>query len=304
MSNERPDPDLPTFVTPTFDLSKGLSDGASRDEVDITQELLKRFPQSSMRLFKSLLCLFGLITLLSGCDQQEMFEKFIPKEESAIAKKLISELVAKEYGAIEKQLDPSVESASVRVALEQMAGMFPPEVPKSVNTVGANTSTVNDRTTYDLTFEHQFSNTWLLTNVVLQRRGDRVTVLGLHVNPRAQSLKKLNGFTFAGKGVAHYLVFALAIAIPLFIVVSLVLCFRTPIAKRKWLWMLFVAIGFVQFSFNWTDGSYGIQPVSFALLGAGFFSAGPYAPIIFNIAFPLGAVIFFFRRRSFGSEKA
>lgn len=257
-----------------------------------------------MRVLKPFLLLLGLLALLAGCDQQAMFEKFIPKEESAIAKKVLFQLAAKDYGAIEKQLDPSVKNASVQAALEQMAAMFPPEEPKSVNTVGANTSTVNDVTTYNLTFEHEFSNAWLLTNVVLQKRDAQITVLGLHVTPMKQSLKELNRFTFAGKGILHYIVFGLAIAIPLFIVFTLVLCFRTPIAKRKWLWLLFVALGFVQFSLNWTDGSYGIQPISFALLGAGFFSAGPYAPIIFNIAFPLGAIVFLFKRRSLGAINA
>jgi len=257
-----------------------------------------------MRLVKSFLYLLGLLALLAGCDQQAMFEKFIPKEESAIAKDILSRLAAKDYVAVEKELDPSVKNTSVHAALEQMAAMFPPGEPVSINTVGANTSTVNGVTTYDLTFEHESSNAWLLTNVVLQRRDAQVTVLGLHVTPMKQSLKELNRFTFAGKGILHYIVFALAIAIPVFIVFTLVLCFRTPIAKRKWLWLLFVALGFVQFSLNWTDGTYGIQPISFALLGAGFFSAGPYAPIIFNITFPLGAIIFLFKRRSLGAANA
>jgi len=254
-----------------------------------------------MRHLRSILCLFWFFALLSGCDQQAMFEKFIPKEESAIAKKIVSQLAAKDYEAVEKQLDPSIKNASVLGALEQIAAMFPVDEPKSINTVGAYSSTVNGVTSYNLTFEYEFSKAWLLANVVLQRHGDEVTVLGLHVNPMQQSLKELNQFTFVGKGLLNYIVFALAIAIPLFIVFTLVLCFRTPIAKRKWLWLLFVALGFVQFSLNWTDGGYSIQPLSFALLGAGFFKAGPYAPVIFNIAFPLGAIIFLFKRRSLGA---
>ena len=260
--------------------------------------------KSTMPVIKPFLLLLGLLALLAGCDQQAMFEKFIPKEESAIAKKVLFQLATKDYGAVQKQLDPSVKNTSVQAALEQMAAMFPPEEPKSINTVGANISTTNDVATYDLTFEHEYSNAWLLTNVVLQRRDDQLTVLGLHVYPMKQSLKELNRFTFTDKGILHYIVFGLAITIPLFIVFTLVLCFRTPIAKRKWLWLVFVALGFVQLSINWTDGSYGIQPISFALLGAGFFSAGPYAPIILNIAFPLGAVVFLYKRRSLGATNA
>ncbi len=245
-----------------------------------------------------------LLVLLTGCDQQTMFEKFVPKEEAVIAKRVLSQLAAKDYADIEKQLDPSIQSPTVHGALEQMAAAFPAEEPKAISTVGSNTSTVNALTTYNLTFEHEYSDVWLLTNVILQRRGDQVTVLGLHVLPAKQSLKAVNRFTFEGKSPIHYIVFALAIAVPLFIVYVLVLCVRTPIAKRKWLWLLFVAVGFVQLSLNWTDGSYGIQPISFALLGAGFFRAGPFAPFVFNVAIPVGAIAFLAKRRSLVAQSA
>jgi hypothetical protein len=79
---------------------------------------------------------------------------------------------------------------------------------------------------------------------------------------------------------------------------SLVLCFKTPIPKRKWLWMVFVAVGIGQLSFNWNNGGYQIQAFYFALLGAGFQRAGPFAPYIFNAAIPVGAIVFLFRRKS------
>ena len=255
-----------------------------------------------MRLFQDAFLL--ILFLLSGCDQQAMFERFIPKEESAVAKELLFQLAAKDYATIERQLDPSVQSPSVRDALEQMAALFPAEPPKSVNTVGANTSSVNGVTTYNLTFEHQYSSVWLLTNVVLQRRDGHVTVLGLHANPMRQSLEDVNRFTFEGKGPIHYIVFVLVVGVPLFIAYALVLCFKTPIARRKWLWLLFVALGFFQLSLNWTDGAYGIQAISFALLGAGFVRAGPYAPFILNVAIPVGAIVFMVRRRSLVAQSA
>ena len=257
-----------------------------------------------MRFLKLTPYLLSLILLLAGCDQQAMFNKFIPKEETAVAKHLVTELAARDYASVVSQLDPSIKDASVQSALEQMAKLFPPGEPKSISTVGANTSIASGQTTYDLTFEYAYTDKWLLTNVVLQKRDGNLTVLGFHVQPMMQSLKEINRFTFKGKNILHYIIFTLAIAIPLFIVFTLVLCFKTTISRRKWLWMIFVAFGIVQLSFNWTDGSYGIQPISLALLGAGFYSAGPYSPIIINIAFPLGAIAFLFKRRSLIARKA
>ena len=149
---------------------------------------------STMRVYQRIFLLLSLLTVLVGCDQQAMFEKFVPKEEAAVAKQLLSRLAAKDYATIEGQLDPSVQVPSVRSELEQVAAIFPAEEPKSVSTVGSNTSTVNGLTTYSLTFEHQYSNTWLLTNVVLQRRDGHITVLGLHAHSMKQSLEEANRF--------------------------------------------------------------------------------------------------------------
>lgn len=251
-----------------------------------------------MRICQRFFIFFCLVFLFGGCVQQATIEQLAPKEEAAIAKSLLSQLASKDYAAIERQLDPSLKGASVRGALEQAAGFFPKERQESVTTVGSNTVSVNGKTTYSLTFEHQYQNSWLLSNVVLQRREGQIWILGLHVKPMKQSLLEANRFTFQGKGLLHYIVFALVVAVPVFIIYALVLCIRTPIAKRKWLWLLFVALGIVQLSLNWTDGSYSIQPISFAFLGAGFFRASPYAPCIFNVALPLGAIVFLLRRRA------
>jgi hypothetical protein len=242
---------------------------------------------------------FSLLALmLAACDQEAMFEKFVPKEESALAKELIAKLAAGDFAAVESRLDSKLKTPDVRERLQQMARALPRGEPKSVQTVGTNTNTSSAATTYNLTYEYEYQEGWVVANTVLERRDGQVTLQGIHFLPSQQSLATINRFTFEGKGVAHYIVFALAIAIPLFIVYALVVCARTKFPRRKWLWLVFVAVGLVQFQFNWTNGAWGVQPLSFALLGAGFTQSGPVAPYIFTLAFPLGAVIFLAKRYS------
>lgn len=239
-----------------------------------------------------------LAVLLAGCDQEAMFEKFVPKEESTLARELIAKLAAKDFAAVESRLDSSLRTPDVREKLEQIARALPAEEPKSVRTVGINTNTSGAATTYNLTYEYEYPEGWVVANAVLERRDGQVTLQGIHFLPAKQSLAATNRFTFEGKGITHYVVFALAIAIPVFIVYALVVCARAKLPKRKWLWLLFVAVGLVQFQFNWTNGAWGVQPISFALLGAGFTQSGPAAPYIFTLAFPLGAIVFLLKRRS------
>jgi hypothetical protein len=250
-----------------------------------------------MRLHRPILCVLAALAFLWGCDPQALFEKFVPQAEAEAARLLFAQLAAGDFETVERQLDPQIRTPELRGTLEQMAAMFPPGDPKGINTVGSHTSRSDGVTTYNLTFEYEYPKVWLLNNAVLRKVGDELIVLGLHVRPMQRSLAEINRFTFEGKGVLHYVVFVLAIAIPLFIVFALVVCFRTPIAKRKWLWVLFVALGFVQFSLNWADGSSGVRPLSFLLLGAGFFRSGLHGPLILTVAFPLGAIVFLARRK-------
>ncbi|WP_295640325.1 hypothetical protein [uncultured Methylibium sp.] len=243
-----------------------------------------------------------LALVLSACDQEAMFEKFVPKEEAALAKQVIFQLTARDFASVEAQLDPSLRSPDLRSKLDEMAKQVPSGEPMSIRTVGAHTNTTNSITRFDLTFEYQYKDTWLVANAVLERRDGKVVVQGIHFTPRTRSLEAENAFTLAGKSALHYAVLALAVAIPLLVVYALIVCVRTKVPKRKWLWLLFVAVGLVQFQFNWTTGAWGIQPLSFALLGAGFFKAGPVAPYIFTLAFPLGALVFLKKRRSYAQR--
>jgi hypothetical protein len=243
-----------------------------------------------------------LVLFLVACDQEAMFERFVPKEEAALAKQVIAQVAARDYASVEAQLDPNLRSSDLRSKLEEMARQVPSKEPKSIRVVGTQTNHTNSATNFNLTFEYQYDNAWLIANAVLERRDGKVVVQGLHFVPRSQSLATENAFTLSQRSVLHYLVLALAVVIPLLVLYALVMCVKTKIPKRKWLWLLFVAVGFVQFQFNWTTGAWGIQPLSFALLGAGFYKAGPVAPYVFTLAFPLGALVFLKKRRSFAQH--
>lgn len=248
--------------------------------------------------------LASALLLLAGCDQQAWFNKFIPEAEAEAAKQFLAVLRARDFTAIEQELDPSLIATDSRAKLQLVADQFPEGEPVSVEVVGAHTTNTPQRVTYSLTFQYEYPGKWLLANVVLFRENNQLRVAGVHVNHLADSLQNLNRFTFFGKGPLQWIVFILAMIIPLFIIATFVLCIRTPVPRRKWLWLIFIAIGVVQLSVNWTTGEWGLNPVSFLLLGAGFAQAGPAAPYILTVALPLGAVLFWFKRSSWVALRA
>ena len=251
---------------------------------------------------RSALAVLFLLAALVACDQQAVIDRFTPKEEAAFAKRVLAQVAARNFAEVEKQLDSGLRGPNVLDSLEQMSQQFPAGEPKSIRTVGAftNENKTTSVVTYSLTFEYEYPSSWLVAQVILQRRGGELAILGLHANRMDHSLEESNRFSLAGKSATHYVIFALAIAIPIFIVYVLVLCFKTPIPKRKWPWYIFIALGLVQISFDWTSGAWSIQPISFLLLGAGFHQSSPVGPLVLAIALPIGALVFLVGRRSLG----
>ncbi|MCW5650054.1 MAG: hypothetical protein KIS62_09930 [Ramlibacter sp.] len=240
----------------------------------------------------------ALALALAGCDQEAMLQRMVPQEEAALAKELVAKIAAKDFTAVDERLASNLRTPEARAQLEQLATLLPPERPKSIRVVGSHTMSKSETTTYDLTFEYEYPQRWLLVNTVLQKRNGKLTLEGIHLTPIAQSLETINRFTFDGKGIPHYLVFVFAIVIPAFVIYALIMCVRTKLPRRKWLWLLFVAFGVVQFKFDWTTGAWAVQPIAFLFLGGGFAKMGPVAPYIFTLAFPLGAIAFMVKRRS------
>jgi len=243
--------------------------------------------------------LIGVPTLvfLSGCGSPDnLIKKFTPPEDEAIATNYIALLRQKQFEQIEKDLDPSLKSALAQDTLEKMAEAIPTQAPISVKVVGAYSARGTDVYKINLTFEYQFPTNWLLINVATQKKDGVLTIIGFNVYPLSDSLENLNKFTLVGKNPLQYATLALAILIPLFTLYALVLCIRTKMEKRKWLWIIFILIGIGKFTVNWTTGQCNFASLSFQLFGAASF-APPYGAWLISISLPVGAILFLIRQK-------
>jgi hypothetical protein len=235
--------------------------------------------------------------VLSGCgDPNSVIKKFTPPEDEAIATNYIALLRQNKFAPIEKDLDPSLKGALTQDTLVKMAEAIPDQDPISVKVIGAQQVRNPGLYRINLSFEYQFPSKWLLINVATQKKDGVSTIIGFNVYPLSDSLENLNKFTLAGKNLLEYVTLVFAILIPLFTLYALVLCIRTKIEKRKWLWIIFILIGLCKFTVNWTTGQWNFAPLSFQFLGAGAF-APPYSAWLISISLPLGAILFLIRRK-------
>jgi len=237
---------------------------------------------------------------ISGCDQTSMMNKMTPPEDEALAKNYINFLRGNKFELIEKDFDPSLKGPNIRETLVSMAALMPAQQPISVKVVGAQVSNLSmngkNSSNTNITFEYQFPGKWLLVNVATQKKDGGFSIVGFRVTPITDSLENLNRFTLTGKSPLHYAVLMLAILFPLFILCVLVLCIRTKMEKRKWLWIIFIVLGVGQFAVNWTTGQWNLNLLHLQLLGAGAFSP-LYGAWIVSVSLPLGAIVFLFRRK-------
>ena len=238
--------------------------------------------------------------LLAGCDQKALVEKFVPKDDDAMARRFLEMVRTGDYAAATQMLDAALQGGKAEEGLRSLNTVLAHGKQLSVEVIGCNSvSSLGDGTKRtDLTYQIRFADAWAVGYVNIQHySGGNTTILASRFQWVPDSLENINRFTFSGKSVAHYLVFAICIAMPLFIIFTLVVCIRTPVRRRKWLWVIFILLGFGKFQFAWTSGQFGVQPLSFLFLGASVFRPSLYASWVFSFAVPLGAIIFLGTRR-------
>ena len=235
-----------------------------------------------------------------GCDSKErhkkQLEKFVSKDADKLARDYIDIMLRRDIEQAEELLDRQVVTLKTRSEIQEAANLLDKGELVSIEIVGVNVFRTKDKSRNSLTYQLQFKEAWLLATVVVDDTSGKQRIYRLQVNTIPKSLEEINAFTFSGKSFRHYTIVLLAGCIPGFMIYAIVLCVRTKM-KRKWLWIILILIGVGRYSFNWTTGQMGYQPISLLIPGAAAFRGGPYAPWIISISLPLGALLFILKMR-------
>jgi hypothetical protein len=221
---------------------------------------------------------------------------FYPKEDVEFSKGYFDLFRERDFEAIEARVDPGLRNPQLRSELEKIAAVIPREEPVEIQVADARTVMGGGVIRVHVTLQYAYPEQWLLLSIGLLKQGGDTFVTGIHAQTLPNSLEYVNRFTFEGKGVLHYVIFVSSIIVPLLIIAAVVLCIRTPVPKRKWLWILFILMGVVRFKLNWTDGNLSIIP-GLQLLGAGYVRIGLLGPWFLSASLPIGAIAFLLRRR-------
>ncbi len=236
---------------------------------------------------------------ISSCSNDEISEKFIPKKESEFAKMYLLKIRERDFGYVNSMLSPELAGQVNDELLTEMAEYFREGEPKSVKIVGSQVNVFNGNWQGNFTFEYEFVTGWNLANTALRKTDEGFEVIGLNVYQTEKSQSEIHAFSLSSKSILQYVVLFFSAVIPLFVLVSLVGCLKTPIQSKKWLWVIFVLFGVGAIQVNWTSGLYAVEVLGVYLFGASAVSAGPAAPWVISCSFPLGTIVFWFKRKKF-----
>lgn len=243
----------------------------------------------------------AMLAVLTACSQSELVQKIANPEKVKIAEDYIAQLKTGDLEKLAGELDESVQSDKALENLRTMRAMVPKEPVTSSELVGYHWQTMHtvsgSESNYSVTHQFRHGDKWLIILLAWKEK-DRVRrITGFRVVPMAKSLQETHAFSLQGINPMRALFLAGAVAIPVFVITTLVVCIRTKIPKHKWLWIIFILLGFMKLSLNWTTGEVGFQSLAFQLFGASAF-AQPFMAWTIGLSLPAGAIAFWIRRRT------
>ena len=253
-----------------------------------------------MRWYAASLALLAL--LAGGCDQKALVKKVTPPEDDQLARRFIGDLAAGRTDAAIQVLVPQLRQPEAAAGLQQVRDALAEQPIENIELVGAYLQGAaklsgNTERTVRLTYEIKQAGRWLAALVIITSvDGGPRQIITARVNPLPDSFENMGRFSLAGKPGGHYAFLAAVVAVPVFSLWALVRCLRSRI-RRKWLWVLFIALGVARFELNWNTGDLAIRPLYLQLLGAGAMRDGAYGAWVLAVSVPLGAAIFLARRQ-------
>lgn len=250
--------------------------------------------QPSHRGWRTILLLLVAFVVMGGCYSQPGNGQTPPSDVLVFAQESIAMLQARDVDGLVRRLAPQPVSPDVHVELARMADALP---KGSARLVAFIHNPSNEAT--DLAFAIGPDEAPSLVRISIQRTQHSMVVRGLFADSLTAPLSEVLAMSWRGKGAAHYVIFAGAIAIPVFIVLTLVRCLRVKILGRRWAWAIVILLGVGQLTLNWQTGEFAFQPVFIQFLGAGYIAPlamSPVAwPLLISVSLPVGAIAFHVR---------
>lgn len=237
------------------------------------------------------------VFLLSGCGDGGSVEDWANQDDVSFVKESFGLIVKGSYADFEKRSLPELRGMLTEENFKKFSDYVPRGDHKSSQVISFSTQfETGQPTQHSYTLLYAYPDDWVTFQISFAVPDNERLISKFFIGKMTAAQVKANEFTLKGKGLSQIVFLCLMVVIPVFMIAMFVRCIMSPLElKAKILWCVFILIGFVRLKMNWTDGSLWIDPLSFALLGAGFTKQMVIAPWMMAISLPVGAIMFAYR---------
>lgn len=237
------------------------------------------------------LALIAALLVLAGCSSDAAVRKLATPEADGFAREFIVDVRDGNRADVQERVVREIAGdAALMDSVLSLARFFAPGRVQRVDLVDARVQWMEGRVSRELAYELRSDGGWTFVGVAVREEGGLRAIAGIQVVPLRTSVRETNAFTLAGTGPLHWLMLALAIAVPLFCLMVAVRVVRTPM-RRRWAWALLAMVAGGKASLNWTTGEFSWMMVNAQLLGFAFQRNGVAGPWFLSVALPIGALI-------------
>ena len=214
-----------------------------------------------------------------------------------------------EFEKFMKAIDTGDASAMTAMLDEQLRAGSKEAMVKIINDFKALGPLKNN---YFLNFQNSFSKDnnatsmttyWadyergsILIKFSLAEKSGTAWIDGFNYKPTGKTYSELYKFPLWNLSVFHY-IFALAAFFLMYLTfTTLIMCLESGV-KLKWLWVIFISLGFGTLSIVWRESPLFEPTIEFNLTAIIFFSTSAVkapldTPMLLSLAFPIGAIVF------------
>jgi hypothetical protein len=237
---------------------------------------------------KLLVC--ALLLCLVACTQKGWIDSLASADEQRMAVDTAQEFRDGAVDRIDQRTEPELRgdlargAAEVRPILQRARGPFTIETVNVVQQSG-------EPITKTFTLQAGSGSSWAVAEIVFRGTPGSLQLAGFHAWPANSDPSKLNDFSISERGLLGYIWLLLMFGCVALCLTAVVLIWRRPWLKHRWLWTLGSLVGFTGFGLNWSTGAWAVLFLNVSLLGAGAAKAGPFSPWILTFGVPVIAII-------------
>jgi hypothetical protein len=150
------------------------------------------------------------------------------------ARESLALLLARDLDRLRERFSPELVRLAPPEAMARVLAEIPPGVPSEPMLVGfAHTSLLRGRSSAVVTWQFRFPSGYLLGRVQMDTSGGQPVITAINLQPIPDSIDRINAFGLVRRTWRHHAVLTLVVAVPAFILVSIVACLRTRGLGRR-----------------------------------------------------------------------